>query len=155
MQPTAFFMVDPSMSICAGTMPTHRKKSGPKMSRRRHGWVKNYSRVRRVAWRRQRYCRLAAFGATACCFGPLLLVTLGIGGVWVSGLSAIEKSPGRVRSQGGLQIQDCRGELRPKKNQPRHRKVSSETAGACLLCLIQPFCDATLLGSHGFRRVWL
>lgn len=33
---------------------------------------------------------LAALGATACCFGPLLLVTLGIGGVWVSGLSALE-----------------------------------------------------------------
>ena len=25
---------------------------------------------------------LAAIGATACCFGPLLLVTLGIGGAW-------------------------------------------------------------------------
>jgi mercuric ion transport protein len=33
---------------------------------------------------------LAALGATACCFGPLLLVSLGIGGVWVSGLSALE-----------------------------------------------------------------
>jgi len=33
---------------------------------------------------------LAALGATACCLGPLLLVTLGIGGVWVSGLSALE-----------------------------------------------------------------
>jgi len=33
---------------------------------------------------------LAALGATACCFGPLLLVTLGIGGVWLSILSALE-----------------------------------------------------------------
>ena len=33
---------------------------------------------------------LAALGATACCLGPLLLVTLGIGGVWVSGLRALE-----------------------------------------------------------------
>ena len=33
---------------------------------------------------------LAALGATACCLGPLLLVTLGIGGVWVSGLKALE-----------------------------------------------------------------
>ena len=27
---------------------------------------------------------LAAFGATACCFGPLLLVTLGFGGAWAA-----------------------------------------------------------------------
>ena len=33
---------------------------------------------------------LAALGATACCLGPLLMVTLGIGGVWVSGLRALE-----------------------------------------------------------------
>jgi mercuric ion transport protein len=33
---------------------------------------------------------LAALGATACCLGPLLLVTLGIGGVWLSALSALE-----------------------------------------------------------------
>ena len=33
---------------------------------------------------------LAALGATACCLGPLLLVSLGIGGVWLSGLSALE-----------------------------------------------------------------
>lgn len=33
---------------------------------------------------------LASLGATACCLGPLLLVTLGIGGVWVSGLRALE-----------------------------------------------------------------
>jgi len=33
---------------------------------------------------------LAALGATACCLGPLLLVSLGVGGVWVSGLSALE-----------------------------------------------------------------
>ena len=34
---------------------------------------------------------LAALGATACCFGPLLLVTLGAGGVWVSSLRALER----------------------------------------------------------------
>jgi len=33
---------------------------------------------------------LAALGATACCLGPLLLVTLGIGGVWLSALGAFE-----------------------------------------------------------------
>ena len=33
---------------------------------------------------------LAALGATACCFGPLLLVTLGLGGAWVSSLREIE-----------------------------------------------------------------
>jgi len=33
---------------------------------------------------------LAAFGATACCFGPLLLVTLGLSGAWVSSLRALE-----------------------------------------------------------------
>jgi mercuric ion transport protein len=32
----------------------------------------------------------AALGATACCLGPLLLVYVGIGGVWVSGLRALE-----------------------------------------------------------------
>lgn len=32
---------------------------------------------------------LAAFGATACCFGPLLLITLGLGGAWVSSLRAL------------------------------------------------------------------
>ena len=33
---------------------------------------------------------LAALGATACCFGPLLFVTLGLGGAWVSSLHALE-----------------------------------------------------------------
>ncbi len=33
---------------------------------------------------------LAALGATACCLGPLLLVSLGVGGVWIGGLSALE-----------------------------------------------------------------
>ena len=33
---------------------------------------------------------LAALGATACCFGPLLLVTLGLGGAWVASLRALE-----------------------------------------------------------------
>lgn len=33
---------------------------------------------------------LAALGATACCFGPLLLVTIGLGGAWVSSLRALE-----------------------------------------------------------------
>ena len=32
----------------------------------------------------------AAFGASACCFGPLLLVTLGAGGVWAARLRALE-----------------------------------------------------------------
>lgn len=33
---------------------------------------------------------LAAFGASACCFGPLLLVTLGAGGIWTARLRALE-----------------------------------------------------------------
>ena len=36
---------------------------------------------------------LAAIGATACCFGPLLLVTLGFGGAWAArmqGLAALQ-----------------------------------------------------------------
>ena len=33
---------------------------------------------------------LAALGATACCLGPLLLVSLGIGGVWLSALNVLE-----------------------------------------------------------------
>ena len=33
---------------------------------------------------------LAALGATACCFGPLLLVTLGLGGAWVSSFRTLE-----------------------------------------------------------------
>lgn len=33
---------------------------------------------------------LAAFGASACCFGPLLLVSLGAGGVWAARLRALE-----------------------------------------------------------------
>jgi mercuric ion transport protein len=36
---------------------------------------------------------LAAFGATACCFGPLLLVTAGLGGAWAArmqGLAALQ-----------------------------------------------------------------
>jgi mercuric ion transport protein len=33
---------------------------------------------------------LAAFGASACCAGPLLLVTLGAGGVWAARLRALE-----------------------------------------------------------------
>lgn len=32
---------------------------------------------------------LAAFGATACCFGPLLLVTLGFGGAWAARLQGL------------------------------------------------------------------
>lgn len=33
---------------------------------------------------------LSAIGATACCFGPLLLVTLGFGGAWAGRLRALE-----------------------------------------------------------------
>lgn len=32
----------------------------------------------------------AAFGASACCFGPLALVTLGFGGAWVARLRLLE-----------------------------------------------------------------
>ncbi|HTF68597.1 MAG TPA: mercuric transporter MerT family protein [Edaphobacter sp.] len=33
---------------------------------------------------------LAAIGASVCCVGPLVLVTLGIGGTWVGSLTAME-----------------------------------------------------------------
>ena len=33
---------------------------------------------------------LAAFGASACCFGPLALVTLGFGGAWAARLRWLE-----------------------------------------------------------------
>ena len=33
---------------------------------------------------------LASIGATACCVGPLVLLLLGIGGSWVSSLTALE-----------------------------------------------------------------
>lgn len=33
---------------------------------------------------------LAAVGATACCFGPLLLVTIGFGGAWAARMKALE-----------------------------------------------------------------
>lgn len=33
---------------------------------------------------------LAAIGASACCVGPLLLVSLGIGGAWMSTLTSME-----------------------------------------------------------------
>ncbi|SOE66280.1 mercuric ion transport protein [Burkholderia sp. OK233] len=34
----------------------------------------------------------AAFGASACCAGPLLLVVLGVGGAWGSRLTALQPS---------------------------------------------------------------
>ena len=33
---------------------------------------------------------LAAIGASVCCVGPLLLLSLGIGGAWISSLTAFE-----------------------------------------------------------------
>jgi mercuric ion transport protein len=33
---------------------------------------------------------LAAIGASLCCLAPLVLITLGIGGAWVSSLTAME-----------------------------------------------------------------
>ncbi|MFB6261005.1 MAG: mercuric transporter MerT family protein [Thiohalorhabdaceae bacterium] len=33
---------------------------------------------------------LAAIGATACCAGPLVLLSLGISGAWISSLTALE-----------------------------------------------------------------
>jgi mercuric ion transport protein len=33
---------------------------------------------------------LAAFGASACCVGPLVLLALGISGAWISSLTALE-----------------------------------------------------------------
>lgn len=33
---------------------------------------------------------LAAIGASACCIGPLLLLSLGISGTWISSLTAME-----------------------------------------------------------------
>lgn len=32
----------------------------------------------------------AAVGASACCIGPLLLLSLGVGGAWMSNLTAME-----------------------------------------------------------------
>ena len=32
---------------------------------------------------------LAAIGASVCCLGPLVLVSIGVGGVWVSNLTAL------------------------------------------------------------------
>lgn len=36
------------------------------------------------------WAALAAIGASACCIGPLVLVSLGIGGAWVGNLTALE-----------------------------------------------------------------
>ena len=33
---------------------------------------------------------LAAIGASVCCVGPLLLLTLGIGGAWIASLTSLE-----------------------------------------------------------------
>lgn len=33
---------------------------------------------------------LAAIGASLCCIGPLVLLSLGIGGAWISNLTALE-----------------------------------------------------------------
>lgn len=33
---------------------------------------------------------LAAIGASVCCIGPLVLLTLGIGGAWIANLTALE-----------------------------------------------------------------
>jgi mercuric ion transport protein len=33
---------------------------------------------------------VAAIGASACCFGPLLLLALGISGAWISNLTLLE-----------------------------------------------------------------
>ena len=33
---------------------------------------------------------LSAIGATACCFGPLLIVTLGVGGAWAARMKSLE-----------------------------------------------------------------
>jgi len=33
---------------------------------------------------------LAAIGASVCCVGPLVLLAMGIGGAWVSNLTAVE-----------------------------------------------------------------
>lgn len=33
---------------------------------------------------------LAAIGASACCAGPLVLLSLGIGGAWIGSLTALE-----------------------------------------------------------------
>jgi len=33
---------------------------------------------------------LAAFAASVCCLGPLVLVTLGVSGAWISNLTALE-----------------------------------------------------------------
>lgn len=33
---------------------------------------------------------LAAIGASACCVGPLVLLSLGIGGAWISSLTQLE-----------------------------------------------------------------
>jgi mercuric ion transport protein len=33
---------------------------------------------------------MAAIGASVCCVGPLVLLTLGIGGAWIANLTALE-----------------------------------------------------------------
>ena len=34
---------------------------------------------------------LASIGASACCVGPLLLLSMGIGGAWIGNLTALER----------------------------------------------------------------
>lgn len=46
-------------------------------------------RIQRPAWLGLG-ALLSALGASACCIGPLVLVSLGIGGAWVSNLVAME-----------------------------------------------------------------
>lgn len=42
---------------------------------------------------------LSAIGASLCCLGPLVLLSLGIGGAWVGGLTVME--PYRIYFVGG------------------------------------------------------
>ena len=43
---------------------------------------------------------VAALLASACCLGPLVLITLGVSGAWISNLAALEL-PDRTRDPSG------------------------------------------------------
>ena len=55
--------------------------------------MRNSSGNARVTEHKNGSCRRRAgrgFGASACCVGPLLLLSLGIGGAWIGHLTALE-----------------------------------------------------------------
>lgn len=102
---------------------------------------------------------LAAVAASACCLGPLVVLSLGIGGAWISGLTLLEPlRPVFIALALGCMVlayreiyrspaeQDCQpgSSCTIRETRPRYRVLFWMVSSLVVVALAYPFVMALL-----------